>query len=268
MRGSNDEDGRFELPILHTAGGLVGGDKLTLRIIAEQGTRSLLTTVAAQKVYGSVGLSRVYPKGRWANQVSDFQIEEYADLEWLPQELVLFSEGLFEQTTCVELYPESSFISAEVVRLGRTASGENLGSGCWRSQLGIRRNFYDRKEWEFVDRLELTGDAIFSDHGIGSQPVFGSMIWIAPISVSKGILDKLVESCLLERNQLDGSMYCNSLEHGITARYVGSSSQAARYWFCRIWALTRSVRKLSKPKSLRVWPMQENPFSETLCNMS
>ena len=75
------------------------------------------------------------------------------------------------------------------------------------------------------------------------------------------------EEALLERNHIVGKMSCDSLKHGITARYLGSSSQAARYWFCRIWAHTRYLRKLSMPRILRLWPMQENPFGETLCNM-
>ena len=62
MRGSNNIDGRYEIPILHTAGGLVGGDQLTVKIIGEPGTSALLTTVAAQKVYGSIGRSTFYPK--------------------------------------------------------------------------------------------------------------------------------------------------------------------------------------------------------------
>ena len=268
MRGSNDVDGRFEVPILHTAGGLVGGDQLNLKIRADCGALGLVTTVAAQKVYGSVGLSTLHPKGKWAKQACHFQIQKNADLEWLPQELVIFGEGLFEQTMVVDLYPESSFISAEVVRLGRTASGEDLGSGCWRSKLEVCRHFSEKKEWEFIDRLELGGEALSSTHGIGNQPVLGSMIWIAPTWISKEMLDQLVQSCLLERNQLQGSMSCSALDHGLSARYLGTSSQAARYWFCRIWAHTRKLRKLSSPRLLRVWPMQENPFTETLCNMS
>lgn len=266
MRGVNNDDGRFEIPLLHTAGGLVGGDQLRVKVKAKQGTSGLLTTVAAQKVYGSVGLSTVHPEGKWAKQFCQFELNDDADFEWLPQELVLFGEGLFEQNMHVELNPSSSFLSAEIVRLGRTAAGEQLGNGCWRSRLEICRQLPHRNQWEFVDQLELGGNALTSEHGMSNQPVFGSMIWIAPTSIPNDSLNQLVKTSLNQRTELDGLMSCSSLEHGFSARYIGTSSQEARYWFFRIWAQIRKLRKLSTPKVLRVWPMQEDPFSRTYVN--
>ena len=55
-------------------------------------------------------------------------------------------------------------------------------------------------------------------------------------------------------------MRCSSLDQGLLARYVGPSSRDARFWFSRIWARTRALRSLSKPRIPRVWPLQEEPF--------
>ncbi|MFM7314396.1 MAG: urease accessory protein UreD, partial [Cyanobium sp.] len=88
---------------------------------------------------GSVARSRRRPEGSWARQELAFQLAEESDLEWLPQELVLYADGLYEQTTRVELEEGASLLAAEVVRLGRTAAGEQLGAGRWRSALEIRR---------------------------------------------------------------------------------------------------------------------------------
>jgi len=126
-------DGRCELPLLHTAGGLVGGDELSIQAELAAGSRALITSVAAQKVYGSVGRSRLAPEGRWTRQELRFALQPGADLEWLPQELVMFAGGLFEQSCRVELAAGASWLGAEVVRLGRSADAETLGSGCWRS---------------------------------------------------------------------------------------------------------------------------------------
>ena len=139
QRAFQRADGRCELPILHTAGGLVGGDRLRVSAHLQPGSRALLTSVAAQKVYGSIGRSRRAPGGEWARQELDFQLASDADLEWLPQELVMFAGGLFEQRARVDLAPGASWLGAEVVRLGRTAAGEDLGPGRWRSLLEIRR---------------------------------------------------------------------------------------------------------------------------------
>jgi len=68
-------NGRCELPLLHTAGGLVGGDRLSITVHLEPGSRALLTSVAAQKVYGSIGRSRLRPEGAWAVQELAFQLQ-------------------------------------------------------------------------------------------------------------------------------------------------------------------------------------------------
>ncbi len=259
MRASRNPDGRCELPILHTAGGLVGGDRLTLKVIAEKGSRSLLTNVAAQKVYGSVGRLQAHPKGKWATQDCHFVINEGSDFEWMPQEVIVFEDGLFEQNVHVELAPSSSFLSTEVVRLGRTSSGETLGSGCWRSGLEISRQMPKGKSWVFVDRLELSGESLTSLNGMANQPVLGSLVWTSPEVLSKDEISDLLITCRANASGLEGLMSCSALNQGLSARYLGPSTQAARFWFFRIWMHIRKFRSLPKPEPLRVWPMQEKP---------
>jgi urease accessory protein len=237
---------------------LVGGDHLTLDIHQEEGSQVLITSVAAQKVYGSIGRSRRSPAGEWARQALNVQLEPGADLEWLPQEVVLYADGLFEQHTRVELAPGASWLGAEVVRLGRTAAGEDLGTGCWRSSLEILR----RGQWEFVDRLALAGDALEGSHGMGGEPVVGSLVWAAPHPLAASVLAHLVGLCRLEREGLAGEMACGALSQGLVARYRGPSSTAARWWFTRIWAQIRAVRNLAAPVPPRVWPFQEKPLAE------
>ena len=125
MRVFNDKkDGRCEIPILHSAGGIVGGDQLTININAEEDSSAICSSVAAQKVYGSRGRSKLNPQGSWANQKCYFQIKKNADFEWIPQELIIYQGGLFEQNMTVNLDPSSSSLCVDLVRLGRTAAGE------------------------------------------------------------------------------------------------------------------------------------------------
>ena len=262
QRAFAQSSGHCELPILHTAGGLVGGDQLRISASLAPGSRALLTSVAAQKVYGTVARSRRRPEGSWAQQELAFQLAEGSDLEWLPQELVVYADGLFEQTARVELASGASLLAAEVVRLGRTAAGERLGAGRWRSALEIRREGPAGPRWELVDRLELGGEALNEAHGLGGDPVFGSLVWVAPEPLAADALEQLLADCRAERRGLEGRMACGALEQGIVARYVGGSSQAARHWFTRIWRRTRAERGLAAPELPRVWPFQEQPFAE------
>ncbi|WP_415399289.1 urease accessory protein UreD [Synechococcus sp. W4D4] len=260
QRAQWQSSGHCELPILHTAGGLVGGDELQITAQLSAKSQALLTSVAAQKVYGSVGRSRQQPQGIWSRQALQFDLKGGSQLEWLPQELVLYANGLFEQTCRVELEPGASFLGAEIVRLGRTAAGEDLEQGCWRSALEIHRNGANGGRWELVDRLELKDAALTGEHGMAAQPVFGSLAWVAGEVLSPSALENLLQSCREQRAGLEGTMACGALEQGLVARYRGPSSQAARFWFCRIWALIRSVQGQATPEPPRVWPFQESPL--------
>jgi len=263
QRAFEAADGRCQLPLLHTAGGLVGGDRLSLTAHLEAGSRALLTSVAAQKVYGSIGRSRRSPRGAWASQELSFELEPGADLEWLPQELVLYGDGLYSQYSRVNLAPGASWLGAEVVRLGLTAAGEGLGAGCWRSSLEIRRQAAGSAagRWELVDRLELGGAGLAEAHGMAGQPVFGSLVWAAPEPLGAAALAALLEACRADRGELEGEMACGALEQGLVARYRGPSSMAARFWFTRLWGRIRAVRGLAPPELPRVWPFQEDPLS-------
>ncbi len=241
----------------------MGGDQLSIALDLKTNSRCLITSVAAQKVYGSIGRSRLYPEGQWARQQVHCTLAKSTDLEWLPQELVLYANALYEQQLTVQLPADASFLSAEIVRLGRTAAGETLQQGRWRSALSICRRSdepHQANRWEMVDRLDLGGDALNDQHGLNKQPVFGSLVWAAPMPLSGDALAQLLELVRSDREGLEGTLRCSALDQGLVARYAGPSSRDARFWFSRIWARTRALRALSAPQIPRVWPLQEQPL--------
>ena len=257
MKTTNNVDGRCEVPLLHTAGGLIGGDELKLNVKLRPESTGLITTVAAQKVYGTVGRSNRHPEGLWAKQFCNFHIDEHADLEWIPQELIIFEGGLYEQNMQVRLNPKASFLSTEIVRLGRTSAGETLGNGCWRSKVEVSRNSGNSMNWEFIDQLEFQGDSLVSENGLDNKPVLGSLLWIAPDNLSDIKIEQLIKVCRSIKQGLEGTMTCSSINKGLSARYLGKSTQEARLCFLRIWSHIRETNNLSSPKNLRVWPLQE-----------
>ena len=56
-------------------------------------------------------------------------------------------------------------------------------------------------------------------------------------------------------------LFRSALEQGLVARYRGPSSQAARFWFTRLWRLLREARGQEPPQLPRVWPFQEEPLN-------
>ena len=258
LKSIHDREGRCILPVIHTAGGLVGGDLLEFEVNLEKNTKVLLTTSSAQKVYGSVGRSKINPKGTFSKQNNFINIFDNSHLEYLPQETIIFANGLYDQKFKISISETSSFLFTDLIRLGRSSSGESIESGIFRSKLEIMRNndLYD--EWEYVDQIELTKESYEAKSGMDCMPVFGSLIWICEKDFSKLKINNLVDNIKKIFNESNNHLSIGILENGISVRFLGSSSQAARQCFFCIWKQIRSVCGFCEPKYQGVWPLQDS----------
>jgi len=257
LKSTHDQEGRCILPVLHTAGGLVGGDLLKFEVNLQNNSKVLLTTSSAQKVYGSVGISKINPKGTFSKQKNLIKILDNSHLEYLPQETIIFANGLYEQKFKVSISETSSFLFTDLIRLGRSSSGESIESGVFRSKLEIMRNndLYD--DWEYVDQIELSRASFVDESGMDYMPVFGSLIWICEKDFSKSKINNLVINIKKIFNENNNNLSIGILENGISVRFLGSSSQDARKCFFCIWKQIRSLCGFCEPKYQGVWPLQD-----------
>jgi urease accessory protein len=201
--------------ILHTAGGVVGGDRLSTNIHLQPHTQALITTAAAGKIYRSNGLE--------AKQTIDIQVDAGACLEWLPQETILFNGAIYRQDLRVELATGAKFIGWEISRFGRSARGEKFLQGQWRSHTEI---------WQqgvplWIDRQYLPGseEVFHSPHGLFGQPIAASFIYLGS-QVAAETIDKARsifthDSALVTQHSLTG---VTRLENGFLCRYRGAST--------------------------------------------
>lgn len=223
--------------IVHTAGGMVGGDRLEMAITAAADTQTLVTTAAAHKVYRT--------QGNTAQQIIQLTVGPGAYMEWLPQELILFDGGQFQQSLRVDLTPGGRWIGWDITRFGRSARGERLQSGGWRSSTEIWQQ--DHPLW--IDRQQLAGgsDVLDSYHGLAGYPVVGTFLCLGqPITH-----DQL--GGLRDRTQLPGDVGITQLPQGLVARYRGPSSQSARQYFIKIWQYLRTEILAQTAYLPRVW---------------
>ena len=257
IKSKNDYEGRCIVPLLHTAGGLVGGDKLNLDVITKENTKVLITSTSAQKVYGSIGRSLINPEGKFTLQKNKFCLGENSHLEYLPQETIIFANGLFCQETKVELKNNSSFIYCDLVRLGRSSIGESIEKGVFQSKLQIKRenNIFD--DWEFIDQIELNKNVFESKSGMDYMPIFGSFIWVSRRDFSHEKLEKVFVSIKDYFSNRKNNLSFGLLENGISIRFLGSSTQEARQNFFWIWTKLRIENGFLKPKYEGVWPLQD-----------
>ncbi len=257
LKCSHDNEGRCILPILHTAGGLVGGDLLELKANVGINSKVLLTTSSAQKVYGTVGRSKINPKGTFSSHKTKINILDNSHLEYLPQETIVFANGLYSQEFKIKISDNSSFLFTDLIRLGRSSIGESIENGIFRSKLEIVRNGKLIDDWEFVDQIELTKFSFEATSGMDHMPVFGSLIWICDKEFPKTKIRDLKENIKMIFKENNNFLSLGTLENGISIRFLGNSSQDARKCFFSIWTQIRTVSGFCKPEYQGVWPLQD-----------
>ncbi len=226
--------------ILHTAGGIVGGDRLSCDLHLKSNAHALITTAAASKIYRSNGLE--------ARQTMQMQVDADGCLEWLPQETIVFNSAIYRQDLRVELAPGASWLGWEITRFGRSARGEKFLQGEWRSHTEVWQQGHPL----WIDRQWLPGAAeiINSPHGLAGQPVVASLVWIGQ-PVSPEIVDKARSFWRLSERQ--GEAGVTRLPSGLLCRYRGASTAQVRNWFTDVWQLLR-LSFLGRPVCPpRVW---------------
>ena len=127
--------------LLNTAGGLVGGDRIAVRVEVTGPARALVTGQAAEKVYRSDGPAveienaLVVGDGGW--------------LEWMPQETILFDGCRLRRRLDIDLTGGARCLVGEMVVFGRLARGERVVQASFSDRWDLRRD--GRLVW--TDRL-------------------------------------------------------------------------------------------------------------------
>jgi urease accessory protein len=206
--------------MLHTAGGVVGGDRLHTEVVLHPEAQVLLTTAAAAKIYGSELES---------HQQINIRIAENAALEWLPQETILFDGARYCQAVRVDLEPKATWLGWEMTRLGRSARQEKFLTGEWRSQVEVWQA--GKLQWVDPQWIAGGGEMLQSVHGLEGNVVVGSFGFVGK-EVSREFVTEV-------RDRVGLEVGVSRLRKGLLCRYRGDSTMAARRQFMEVWELLR-----------------------------
>ena len=157
--------------LVTTSGGVAGGDRLRMEVVAGAGAHAVVATQAAEKIY------RAAP-GSDPCQI-DVAITVGADavLDWLPQETIVFQGARLVRRTVAEVAPGAALLGCEMVVLGRGASGERFASGLLLDSWSVRRA--GRLAW--TDTLRVEGETP-EGAGFGTANALATVIgvWDVP----------------------------------------------------------------------------------------
>lgn len=226
--------------IIHTAGGIVGGDLLTQNIQLEDNCHSLMTTPTATKIYQT--------NGYLAEQKIKIKLKPNSILEYLPQENIIFNGAIYQQNSYIELGDNCHYCTWEINRFGRTARGEKFTQGDWKSSCEISQN----GQLLWIERQWLPGNEIIchSLNGLNNAAICGTFYWVG----------KEVPSQLITQSRQLATQYLQQGQGGVTqlikgilCRYRGNSTTEVKKWFIDVWGLLR-VHFVKKDKIIpRVW---------------
>jgi urease accessory protein len=221
--------------VVHPPGGIAGGDELELEVDAGQGAAVLLTTPGASKWYRSAG--------PLARQTVAFRIS--GSLEWLPQETIVFDGALAQAQYDFDLAGDAALIGWDIVCLGRTGSGERYSRGSYRNAISVRRD--GRLLWLERGRVEGGGRLLDSPAGLAGNPVYGTLFAAFPH------FEKRILAELREQTPTSGRGAVTLLPGILLARYLGSSSEAARRYFIALWRVLRPALNGREAIEPRIW---------------
>ncbi|MBE9032904.1 urease accessory protein UreD [filamentous cyanobacterium LEGE 11480] len=227
--------------IVHTAGGMVGGDELVQTIDLQPESQAFITTPAAGKIYRSIGETCTHR--------INININANAYLEWFPQETIIFNAAQYHQQLRVNLAPSASIMLWDITRFGRTARGEEFEQGFWRSDVEV----WQGETPLIIDRQCLPGshNIIHSAHGLAGCPVVGTFALVGR-DISDADLDNLRET-LKQTDVPPLQIGLTRSLNGFICRYRGTSSELVRQGFMRLWQTLRQWHSGQVPPMPRVW---------------
>ncbi len=222
--------------LINTAGGIAGGDRLNYAARFGAGTRALVTSQAAERVYRSSptdgGLDGVIE--------TRLEVEAGARAEWLPQETILFEGAALSRRLDIDMAADASLVAVEAVVFGRTAMGEEVRSARLTDRWRVRRG----GRLVFADALRLDGDV--KDILAGSATGGGARA-IATVLLVDGSAEERIDGVRDVLASASGEAGASAFDGLLVARLASPDPTALRSDLVR---LLLHIREAELP---RVW---------------
>ena len=223
--------------LLHPPGGIVGGDKLQINIEVTQDAAALVTTPAATKIYRT--------SGQCSAVTQRLHVDTGGQLEWLPQDNILYGGSRARILTEVDLASDARFMGWEQTCLGRPASGDAYLKGEFSASWRIRRSgqpvVNERIAWGSEDALRA------GRYGLGGYTTMGTLFASPADADTQALLSTFVTrgpECVCATTLLHDVLVVRVLAHN--ARIARQTLQSA-------WGTLRLPILGKNPTMPRIW---------------
>ena len=238
-----DESGSAYTLLVNPSGGLVGGDRLSIRLSVGPDAHALISTPSANRVYRSLSQEAV--------QDVSITVAKGGILEWMPEHTIPFAGSRFRQEIDVQLEAGATLVLWDAVASGRIAHGERwrfaslqnhiqitmpsqatVGERYGLAPSGATGGVGLADVWTYVGSLFVIGDAVPVDR------------WISLENMLAEILDKHRDRGVL------GGVSQPSVP-GVVVKLAARSAPAMTHVVMELWAAVRQVLWQMPPAMLR-----------------
>lgn len=164
---------RAYLYIMNTSPGLFAGDDYRIHVQLEANTKLYLTDQSATKVHS---MTSVAENARISHLLN---VGAGAQLEFLPEPLILYKDSTLEQSTQVTLHPTAQLFLSELIVPGRLARQEINQFHTFSSRLQVLSS---TGELIFADAMYLEGNLnrFKQDPLFSALPVMATIVTVLP----------------------------------------------------------------------------------------
>lgn len=202
-----------EAVLINTGGGTAGGDRARAEFVLGARGAAVVTTQSAEKIYRS--------QGPWAESEIVLHLGQGSQLDWLPQETILFSGSRWRRTLTADLASDASLTLLESTVFGRTASGESLDEGQIHDRWRIRRD----GRLVFAEDVRLGHDPARQLHQPASGGGARALATILHVAPDAEMRIEDVRTILADATTECGASAWNGM---LLVRFVARDSQALR----------------------------------------
>ena len=221
-----------DVVLVNTAGGITGGDKLSVSVDLKEGAQATVTTQTAERIYKATNdFGKIDVR---------LDLEEGSLIDWLPQETILFNKSAVKRKITVNMRETSNLFMVESLILGRHAMGEKLTDNVFLDQWKIIKE----KRITYAESLKLSNaDDLSGFATLGENKALATLLYVA--SNAEQRVEHMRD--LLKQCNLMGA--ASAWDGKLVTRLITDCPQRLRA------ALIFIISKFRKKQLPRVWLM-------------
>ena len=200
------------LYIMSSAGGILQGDKLQIKIKASENSNVFITTQSATKIYNT--------ENHTPSQIIDIIVEKNSFLEFLPKQIIPHKYAEFHQKVNLKVDDGSTLVYSETISCGRIAHGEEFD---FKSLIFRTKAVNEKDEILFSDAMNIEPKfrkKVFYNL-YGRKKIFSTVYIISKV-FNNDKLDAKINK-LLRKSKITGGVSQLPNESGVIVRILSDS---------------------------------------------